>query len=96
MSRATRAERALPELFGHEHEVLGERGETLDDCVLGRLIDRRRVVATLADPEDGLALGARRQTREHLPDVADTQPTDVEPWRHGSTGWKSRPESGLG
>ena len=38
-----------PELLGHEHEVLAERGETLDDRVLGRLVDRRRVVATLAD-----------------------------------------------
>ena len=37
-----------------------EGREPLDDRVLGRLVDRSRVVTTLAPAQHGLALGARR------------------------------------
>ena len=44
--------------------------------------------------EDGLALDARRQLREHGLDVADRVAADVEPRLH--RGWKSRPEISFG
>ena len=57
------AERAHAELLRDEHEVLVESGESRDDGVLGRLVDRGRLVAALAEPQHRLALGPRRQSR---------------------------------
>ena len=70
-SRAAGAERALAELLRDEQEVGLERLEPRHDRVLGRRVDRGRVVAALAVPEHGLALGARRQLGEDAVDVRD-------------------------
>ena len=48
-ARAARAEDALAELLGDEHEILVQLREAGDDGVLGRLVDRRRIVSALAD-----------------------------------------------
>ncbi len=53
----------ITELLRDEHEVLVEGGEPRDDGVLGRLVDRGRLVATLAELQHGLALGPRRHPR---------------------------------
>ena len=73
-----------------------ERGEPLDDGVLGRLIDRCRVVAALARPEHRLALHARGQSLEHVADVRDAQAARSRARASRLTGWKSSPESGFG
>ena len=96
VARPSRSEPAAPELLRDEHEVLVERGEPLDDRVLGRLVDRSRVVSALAPPQHGLALGARRQLLEHGADVGDAEPAGLEPRGHRSSGWKTIPESGFG
>ena len=72
-----------------------ERLEPGDDGVLGRSVDRRRVVAALPAPQHRLALGPRRQRREDALDVRDAAAAEREPVdRH--TGWKSRPLVSFG
>ena len=93
---ATRAERALAELLGDEDEVLLERRETLDDGVLGGLVDRSGVVSAVSASQHGLALDPRRKPLESLTDVGDAQPAGGEPVGHKSRGWKRRPDSGFG
>ena len=64
-SRPPASELARPELLGDEHEALPGRLEARDDRVLGRLVDRGRVVAALATTKDRLALarvGSRSST----------------------------------
>ena len=93
---ASGAEHALPELFRYEHEVVAEGSEPLDDRVLRRLVDRRRVVASLSALQHGLAFDARRQSLEHVADVRDTEAARLEPRGHVVTGWNRRPDRGLG
>ena len=90
------AERAHTKLLRDEHEVLAEGGQPGDDGVLSSLIDRGRIVATLAELQDGLALDPGRHPVEHVADVRDAEPAGLEPGRHRSSGWKRSPESGLG
>ena len=93
---ASASEPPFPELLGDEHEVLVERGEPLDDGVLRRLVDRRRVVAPLTQTQHRLAHDARRQSLEGAAAIRDAQPAGLEPGGHRSSGWKTRPDSGLG
>ena len=72
------------------------RVETRDDRVLGGLVDRGRVVAALTASQDRLSLDSRRQPLEHVADVRHAEPADGEPVGHGSSSWKSKPDSGLG
>ena len=55
------------------------RAEALDDRVLGRLVDRGRLVAALARAEHRLALGAGRHPLEHRLDVGDRRAAELEP-----------------
>ena len=50
-----------------------------EDRVLGRLVDRGRLVAAFALADDRLALGARRQRGEHGAHVLDARAADREP-----------------
>ena len=93
--RAARAEDALAELLRDEHEVGAGRFEPRDDRVLGGRVDRGRVVAAFASAQHRLTLGPRRQADERLLDVGDRRAAESEPVGHGSSGWKSRPESEL-
>ena len=94
--RASSAEHALAELLRDEHEVVAQRNEPLDDRVLRRLVDRRRIVASLSELQHGLPLDTRRQPLQHAPDVLDAEATRLEPGRHEVTGWNRRPDRGLG
>ena len=95
-SGPARTEGALAELLGDEHEVGVQRSQSLDDGVLRSLVDRGRVVAALASPQDRLALLPRWKHLERGLDVGDAQPARLEPGRHAATGWKRSPASGLG
>ena len=53
--------------------------ETLEDHRLGGGVDRGRVVAALAVPDHGLALGAAGQLREHARDVVPGGAAELEP-----------------
>ncbi len=64
-----------------------ERVEACHDRQLGRGVDRGRVVAALAGPQDRLALGAGRQLGEHGLEIADAVAGEGEPVGHGSTEW---------
>ena len=96
LNAPSRSEPASSQLLRHEHEVLAERGKPLDDGVLGSLIDRGRVVSTLAPPQHGLALDTRRQLLEYGADIGNAEPAGLEPRSHRSSGWKTIPESGFG
>ena len=71
-----------------------ELAEARDDRILGRLVDRGRLVAAEALPDDGLALGARRQLDEHAPHVVDRRAAQREPVGH--SGKRSRPLVSFG
>ncbi len=71
-----------------------EVAEAGDDRVLGRLVDRGRLVAAEAGADDRLALDAGRQLLEHALHVRDRGATDGEPVGH--SGRKSRPEVSFG
>ena len=60
----------------------------------GSRVDRGRVVAAHARLQHRLALDARRQVREHDPDVLDRGPADLQPGRH--SGWNRSPEISFG
>jgi hypothetical protein len=90
------AERPDPELLGDEGEVDAERLEPPHDDVLGRRVDRSRIVASLTGAEHGLALDARRQVGEDALELLDAPAREREPVGHGSSGWKSRPETSFG
>ena len=94
--RASGAEHALPELLRDEHEVVAEGSEPLDDRILRRLVDRRRVVASLSALQHGLPFDARRQPLEHVADVRDAKAARLEPRGHVVTGWNRRPDRGFG
>jgi hypothetical protein len=73
--------------------------QALHDHRLGGRVDRRRLVA--ADPvsDDRLAVLTRRQLAEDAPHVLHRLAAEGEPGLrrgHGSSGWKSRPDSSLG
>ena len=68
-----------------------------DDGPLGSVVDRRRVVASLAGGDHRLALDAGRQVVQHARDVPRCGAKGVEPGLHyGSSGRKRSPESSLG
>ena len=82
------------ELLRDEREVRARGIELREDRVLRRRVNRGRVVAAEPVSDDGLALGARREVVEDLPDVLDSRPARIEPRAH--KGWKSSPEGSLG
>ncbi len=96
------AERALAELLRDEVEVepllLVQPLQAGDDRVLRRSVDLGRLVAADAGAEDRLALDPRRHAREDAAQVLDRGAAERQPLvvRHGSSGWKSRPETSLG
>ena len=93
--RPARAEGALAELLRDEQEIRLERLEPGDHRVLGRCVDRRRVVAALTAPQHRLPLAAGRELGEDEVDVRDAVAAEAEPV-DGHTGWKSRPLVSLG
>ena len=53
--------------------------EALQDHALCRGVDRRRLVAALARPDDRLAVGAQRQLLEHRRDVVTSSAAQLQP-----------------
>ena len=86
--------RAVAELLAHEREVDARVVEQRDDRALRRVVDRRRVVATLSGADDPLALVARGQLGEDALDLGGGGAAELEPVRH--SGMKSRPLGSLG
>ena len=74
------------ELIGHA---------ALDDDALGRRVDRGRVVAALARPDDRLTLRAAGQVGQHAGDVVARRAAEVEPLVH-PRGNSRRPDVSLG
>ena len=70
--------------------------QSLEDRGLGRGVDRSRLVT--ADPvsDHRLPLDTGRHAGEDPAQVLDCATADLEPGRHGSSGWNSRPETSLG
>src|SRR5262249_57802522 len=77
------AESDLAALLGDEHAVEVGRLEAADDRVLGGSVDRRRLVAALAGPDDGLAVGSSRELREREAYVVDRSTTERGPVSQG-------------
>ena len=61
---------------------------------LGRLVDRRRLVAAEPGPDDRLSLGPPRQLGEHVAHVLGGGAARLEP--RTQIGWNSRPERSFG
>jgi hypothetical protein len=101
-ANAVGAERALAELLGHEVELVARLVkplQSLHDRRLGGFVDRGRLVAADALSDDRLAVVPRRELAEDAPHVLDRLAAEGEPGLdrgHGSSGWKSRPDSSLG
>jgi hypothetical protein len=68
------------DLLGDDRDV--EVAKVREDCVLGRLVDGRRLVAAETLPDDRLTLGAARQLLEDAPDVLGRGAADGEPVGH--------------
>ena len=96
MHGSAAADLAPAQLLGDEDEALTGLLQSSHHGLLGCLVDRGRVVATLADTKDGLTLDAGGKPAQHALDVRRAGATRLEPGVHESSGWKRRPESGLG
>ena len=72
-----------------------ERLEAPHDGVLGRRVDRGRVVAALAGAEDRLALDARRQLGEHRVEVAHARAAERRASRSRVDGMEEEPREQL-
>ena len=73
-----------PHLAAEPPDLLGDHGardlaHAGENHVLGRLVDRRRLVAAEPRPDDRFALGSRRQPDEHVVDVRDRCPAELQP-----------------
>ena len=66
------------DLFRHERDVL-DTVEARQDCALGGLVDRGRLVAAFTRADHGLAVRTRRQLRQDVAHVDDRLTAEREP-----------------